>query len=148
MRKVVVGVALVAATALVLAWATSGRVAAQERARQLKAAKPEARAAQAKETQRQRRPQGGADQQARRRRFMQARMMMTRMMGSNSVAICAHGDYIYVVRGNTLYQFTAEDLQLVNKVQLEERPTMGRGPGGPGGPRPGGPGGPRPGGRQ
>jgi hypothetical protein len=45
------------------------------------------------------------------------------------VALAVHGDYLYVVRGNTLYQFRAAGLELVKKVTLEEeRPfaPMGR----------------------
>ncbi len=51
------------------------------------------------------------------------------------VALAAHGDYVYVLRGNTLYQFAAEGLELVKKVTLEDDRPMGpgRGPGmGPG----------------
>lgn len=47
------------------------------------------------------------------------------------VALAAHGEYVYVLRGNTLYQFAAKDLKLVNKVTLEEDRPMGQ----PGGPR-------------
>lgn len=46
-------------------------------------------------------------------------------------AITATGDHVYVLRGNTLYQFSAKDLKLLHKVALEdERPGM---PGGFGG---------------
>jgi hypothetical protein len=51
-------------------------------------------------------------------------------------AICATADFVYVVRGNTLYQFEAKELQLVKKVMLEEErpfPPPGR-PGGEGRP--------------
>ncbi len=53
--------------------------------------------------------------------------------GGGSVALAAHGDYVYVLRGNTLYQFAAEDLKLLNKVRLEEERPMPR----PMGPRSG-----------
>lgn len=33
-------------------------------------------------------------------------------------AIAAAGDYVYVVQGNTLYQFSARTLKLVNKAEL------------------------------
>lgn len=36
------------------------------------------------------------------------------------VAIYANDKYVYVVRGNVLYQFDAETLQLKNRVILEE----------------------------
>ncbi len=45
------------------------------------------------------------------------------------VALAAHGDYVYVLRGNTLYQFAAKNLELVKKVTLEEDWPMGRGRG-------------------
>lgn len=41
-------------------------------------------------------------------------------MPQPSVAICAKNQYIYVVRGNTLYQFAVKDLKLIKKVTLEE----------------------------
>ncbi|HIE51513.1 MAG TPA: hypothetical protein EYP85_07110 [Armatimonadetes bacterium] len=44
--------------------------------------------------------------------------MLRGMMGG--AAICATEKYVYVVRWNTIYQFGAEDLRLVNKVTLEE----------------------------
>jgi hypothetical protein len=51
--------------------------------------------------------------------------MMLRMAPA---AIAATPDYVYVVRGNTLYQFDAKDLKLLNKATLEEdeRPFAGR----------------------
>ncbi|MFA4015933.1 MAG: hypothetical protein RUDDFDWM_001034 [Candidatus Fervidibacterota bacterium] len=36
------------------------------------------------------------------------------------VAIYANEKYVYVVRGNVLYQFDAETLQLKNRVILED----------------------------
>ena len=49
------------------------------------------------------------------------------MMGG--VAICANESYVYVVKGNTLYQFEADGLKLVERVALEENPPPPRGPG-------------------
>jgi len=46
-----------------------------------------------------------------------------------STALTARGDYVYVLRGNTLYQFLAEGLELVEKVTLEEDRPMGFGHG-------------------
>lgn len=43
-------------------------------------------------------------------------------MFQQPVAICAKDRYIYVVRGNTLYQFTAKELKLLKKVTLELAP--------------------------
>ena len=56
-------------------------------------------------------------------------MGMRGMMGS--VAICVAGEHVYVVKGNTLYKFKAEDLTLVAKVALEKVPERG-GPSGRG----------------
>ena len=47
--------------------------------------------------------------------------MMGGMMGGMP-AIAASGDYVYVVQGNTLYQFSAKTLKLVNKAQLTTAP--------------------------
>jgi hypothetical protein len=55
------------------------------------------------------------------------------------VALAAQGDHVYVVRGNTLYQFQVKGLTLVKKVTLEEEPPfapMGRPRGEPRGERP------------
>ena len=50
-----------------------------------------------------------------------ARMLMRRMMmRAAPVAICATEKYVYVVRGNVLYQFTAEELELKKRVVLED----------------------------
>lgn len=38
--------------------------------------------------------------------------------GGSSVAIAATQDHVYVIRGNTLYQFSARTLKLVNKEEL------------------------------
>lgn len=62
-----------------------------------------------------------------------------RSWGTASVA--AYGDYVYVVQGNTLYQFSAKSLKLVNKTELPTIELMSQpsGPGQPGGfaPQPG-----------
>lgn len=42
------------------------------------------------------------------------------------VALTAYGDYVYVLRGNTLYQFAADGLKLVNTVTLEEERPRGQ----------------------
>ena len=60
-------------------------------------------------------------------------------VGGGPAALAAQGDYVYVVRGNTLYQFQAKDLKLVKKATLEEEPPfapMGRPKGEPRGARP------------
>jgi len=52
--------------------------------------------------------------------------MTGRGMSGGSPAIAAAGEYIYVVQGNTLYQFSARTLKLANKtefVQMPSRPT-------------------------
>ena len=68
--------------------------------------------------------------------------------GRGGAALAVSGEYVYVLHGNTLYQFAAEDLKLVKKVTLEEDRPMGPPMGPPGGERRdfGGrrPGGPRP----
>ena len=51
---------------------------------------------------------------------------MMGMASSGAAAIAAAGEYVYVVQGNTLYQFSARTLKLVNKtefVQTTNRPT-------------------------
>ena len=46
---------------------------------------------------------------------------------NTGVAIFANAKYVYVVHGNTLYQFTAEDLELVNEISLQPKtPPAGR----------------------
>ena len=37
-------------------------------------------------------------------------------------AICATNDYVYVLSGNTLYQFNAADLKLIRKAPIEKEP--------------------------
>jgi len=44
------------------------------------------------------------------------------MLGGAS--LCAAGDFVYVLRGNTLYQFRAKDLKLVNQAELPGPPRM------------------------
>ncbi|MCS6863059.1 MAG: hypothetical protein NZT92_22365 [Abditibacteriales bacterium] len=49
------------------------------------------------------------------------------MMGPTSgVAIAVAGESVYVVQGNSLYKFTADDLRLVKRVILEPGPLPGR----------------------
>lgn len=43
-------------------------------------------------------------------------------------AIAVSGEYVYVVRGNTLYQFSAKTLKPVNKTPIEEMKAPGSGP--------------------
>lgn len=47
------------------------------------------------------------------------------------VAVAANSEYVYVVRGNMLYQFSARDLRLVNSAELPRpqirRPAAGEG---------------------
>jgi len=40
-------------------------------------------------------------------------------MGPELGSICANNSFVYVLRGNTLYQFSADDLKLVKKVKIE-----------------------------
>ena len=37
-------------------------------------------------------------------------------------AICATNDYVYVLYGDTLYQFSAADLKLMGKTRVEKEP--------------------------
>ncbi|MEK7865648.1 MAG: hypothetical protein AAB434_03135 [Planctomycetota bacterium] len=60
-----------------------------------------------------------------------------RMMGMGpmqSASVCALGNAIYVVRGNTIYKIDPETLQVVKKATYEEEQMPGRPPGGEGGP--------------
>ncbi|MGQ9487918.1 MAG: hypothetical protein ACUVTY_08755 [Armatimonadota bacterium] len=41
------------------------------------------------------------------------------------VAVAANNEYVYVVRGNMLYQFSAKDLKLINSAELP-RPQIRR----------------------
>ena len=65
------------------------------------------------------------------RRQDDRQMPMSRFPSPEAPAICAAGDYVYVVAGSTLYQFNAADLKIVNKspIEIEPRPRPGR-PGG------------------
>jgi len=45
---------------------------------------------------------------------------MSMFAGTSGASLAAHGQYVFVLHGNTLYQFAAEGLKLVNKVTLEE----------------------------
>ena len=45
-------------------------------------------------------------------------------MGGSSSSVAASGNYVYVVSGNTLYQFSVDGLKLVAKTTL---PTASRG---------------------
>ena len=46
----------------------------------------------------------------------------TMVMGGSPGAVSATGDYVFVVHNHTLYQFTAQDLTLVNHVPLVPAP--------------------------
>ena len=50
------------------------------------------------------------------------RMMMMHMMGHSNMV--ANDKFVYVLRGNTLYQFSTDGLKLVSKAELPrpERP--------------------------
>jgi hypothetical protein len=60
------------------------------------------------------------------------------MMGgmSSGVAIAATADYVYVVQGNTVYQFSAKTLKMVNKAELASTTSQPRYPQGSPGPPP------------
>ncbi len=45
---------------------------------------------------------------------------MGRVIGPVANAVAAYGDYVYVLRGNTLYQYKADGLKLVTKVTLPD----------------------------
>lgn len=47
-------------------------------------------------------------------------------------AMVAVGDSIYILLGNTLFQYEAKTLKLVKKIVIEEPRPMGPPPGGPG----------------
>jgi hypothetical protein len=49
---------------------------------------------------------------------------MGRMMAAP--VMVATSEYVYILRGNTLYQFSAKDLKQLNKVTLEEEPAGAR----------------------
>jgi hypothetical protein len=59
--------------------------------------------------------------------------MMRGMGGMQPASIFATGEFLFIVRGNTLYQYDVKTLKQVNKVQLEtEQPQWGGGQGGQG----------------
>ena len=67
------------------------------------------------------------------------RGMMGGMMGGMQPVVTATERYVYVLRGDTLFQYSAEGLKLVAKATLpqdenRQRPGGGGGFGGPGGP--------------
>lgn len=45
---------------------------------------------------------------------------MGRVIGPAANAVAAYGDFVYVLRGNTLYQYRADGLKLVTKVTLPD----------------------------
>ena len=56
--------------------------------------------------------------------------MMQARVGGGSASVAAAGNYVYVVSGGTLYQYSVDGLKLVTKAQL---PAQERGQGGQGG---------------
>lgn len=50
------------------------------------------------------------------------------MMGGGTPAIVATAEYVYVVQGNTLYQFSAKTLKLANKAELTSGNPRGQTP--------------------
>ena len=50
------------------------------------------------------------------------------MMGGGTSAIAATAEYVYVVQGNTLYQFSAKTLKLANKAELATTGTRNQAP--------------------
>jgi len=48
------------------------------------------------------------------------RLGMPMFARTSSASIAAHGEYVFVLHDETLYQFAVESLKLVNKVTLEE----------------------------
>ncbi len=63
-----------------------------------------------------------ADVLALRARAEQAAMARTLKTITVQPAIAVAGDYVYVVKGNTLYQFAVDGLRLVAKAELEPPP--------------------------
>ncbi len=62
---------------------------------------------------------------------MDWRQMMRGMGAMQPASIFATGEFLFIVRGNTLYQYDVKTLKQVNKVQLETEPMpAGGGPGG------------------
>ena len=62
------------------------------------------------------------------------------MMGGGAATIAATDKYVYILRGNTLYQYSVEGLKLLAKTEIPQppRPAGGLGGGGFGGPPPDG----------
>lgn len=60
-------------------------------------------------------------------------MMRGMMGGGMQPVVTATERYVYVLRGDTLFQYSAEGLKLVAKATLPQDENR-RGPGGPGGP--------------
>ena len=50
--------------------------------------------------------------------------LMARSLASQP-AIAVAGDHVYVVKGNTLYQFSVDGLRLLAKAELEQPPAEG-----------------------
>lgn len=60
--------------------------------------------------------------------------MMRGMGGMQPASIFATGEFLFIVRGNTLYQYDVKTLKQINKVQLEtDLPAWGGGQAGQGG---------------
>jgi len=53
--------------------------------------------------------------------------------GGGGASVAASGNYVYVVSGNTLYQFSVDGLKLVAKTTLPTAERSGRGQGRPDG---------------
>jgi hypothetical protein len=60
-------------------------------------------------------------------------MMRGMMGGGMQPVVTATERYVYVLRGDTLFQYSAEGLKLIAKATLPQDENR-RGPGGPGGP--------------
>lgn len=50
--------------------------------------------------------------------------------GGGGASVAASGDYVYVVSGNTLYQFSVNGLKLVTRATVPTSERQGRGEGG------------------
>ncbi len=57
-------------------------------------------------------------------RRAEGRDSQPRIPMQGSFAVCASGDYVYVVSDSTLYQFSTADLKVVNKAQIEAEPSF------------------------
>ncbi len=58
--------------------------------------------------------------------FGQPGAPMGRPMMGGGAAIAVAGESVYVVQGNSLYKFNADDLRLIKRVTLEAGPPPGR----------------------